>query len=83
MPTHILVVDDEPAIAEMLTYALATDGFAPVWCATGWETLDATAKTRFGLAIYQTNNYPMHITTVYLRSDEALTCHGFNLDATF
>jgi two-component system catabolic regulation response regulator CreB len=31
----ILIVEDEPGIADTLQYALATDGFAPQWVATG------------------------------------------------
>jgi two-component system catabolic regulation response regulator CreB len=38
---RILVIDDEPAIAETLVYALQTEGFAPVWRATGSEGLAA------------------------------------------
>jgi len=34
MGTRILVVEDEPAIAETLVYALRTEGLVPVWCAT-------------------------------------------------
>jgi len=36
---RILVVEDEPAIADTVSYALATDGFHPVWCATGEAAL--------------------------------------------
>ena len=35
----ILVVEDEAAIAETITYALQTEGFAPVWKTTGREAL--------------------------------------------
>ncbi len=35
----ILVVEDEAPIAETITYALQTEGFAPVWKATGREAL--------------------------------------------
>ena len=35
----ILVVEDEQAIAETITYALQTEGFAPVWKSTGREAL--------------------------------------------
>lgn len=37
---RILVVEDEPAIADAIVYALATDGFEPVWCATGVAALE-------------------------------------------
>jgi two-component system catabolic regulation response regulator CreB len=41
MPSRqtILVVEDEPSIAETITYALQTEGFVPVWKATGREAL--------------------------------------------
>jgi len=40
-PPRILVVEDEPAIADTLQYVLASDGFAPEWCATGQAALRA------------------------------------------
>lgn len=49
--TRILLVEDEPAIAETITYALATDGFEPVWCATGEAALAALRDGMFGLGI--------------------------------
>jgi two-component system, OmpR family, catabolic regulation response regulator CreB len=48
---RILLVEDEPAIADTITYALATEGFVPVWCATGQAALSALGETTFGLAI--------------------------------
>jgi two-component system, OmpR family, catabolic regulation response regulator CreB len=36
---RILVVEDESGIADTLQYVLATDGFAPVWCATAEQAL--------------------------------------------
>ncbi len=39
----ILVVEDEQAIAETITYALQTEGFAPVWKSTGREALAVLA----------------------------------------
>ena len=36
---RILVVEDEPGIADTLQYVLATDGFAPVCCATAEDAL--------------------------------------------
>jgi two-component system catabolic regulation response regulator CreB len=35
----ILVVEDEPPIAETIIYALQTEGFTPVWKTTGREAL--------------------------------------------
>jgi two-component system catabolic regulation response regulator CreB len=39
MPARILIVEDEAAIADTIGYALSTDGFTPVWCATGMAAL--------------------------------------------
>ena len=36
---RILIVEDEPGIADTLQYALRTDGFEPTWVATGEEAL--------------------------------------------
>jgi two-component system, OmpR family, catabolic regulation response regulator CreB len=35
----ILIVEDEPGIADTLQYALRTEGFEPRWCATGEAAL--------------------------------------------
>jgi two-component system catabolic regulation response regulator CreB len=40
-PTRILVVEDEPAIADTIVYALSTEGFAPHWSATAQAAIDA------------------------------------------
>lgn len=37
MAQRILVVEDEPAIADTITYALRTEGFEVAWCSTGEE----------------------------------------------
>ncbi len=39
MKPRILIVEDEPGIADTLQYALRTDGFDPAWAATGEEAL--------------------------------------------
>ena len=39
MKPRILIVEDEPGIADTLQYALRTEGFEPVWCGTGEEAL--------------------------------------------
>src|SRR3982074_485225 len=42
MPSHkprVLVVEDEPGIADTLQYALRTEGFDPAWVATGEAAL--------------------------------------------
>ncbi len=48
---RILVVEDEPAIADTIVYALSTDGFEPQWCATGGAALDAARASNFALAV--------------------------------
>jgi two-component system catabolic regulation response regulator CreB len=48
---RILVVEDEPAIADTIVYALSTEGFEPVWCATGGAALAAVARAPCALAI--------------------------------
>jgi len=47
----ILLVEDEPSIADNIVYALKTEGFAPTWCQTGEEGLEAFAKQAFALVI--------------------------------
>ncbi len=47
----ILIVEDEPAIADTLIYALKTEGFAPEWCATGRAGLAALAAKAFALVV--------------------------------
>jgi len=37
MAQRILVVEDEPAIADTITYALRTEGFEVAWCSTAEE----------------------------------------------
>lgn len=43
MKPRILVVEDEPGIADTIRYALVTDGFEPVLCGTGEQALDKLA----------------------------------------
>lgn len=47
----ILVVEDEPAIAETITYALQTEGFGPVWKTTGREALAVLAAQPVALVV--------------------------------
>lgn len=47
----ILILEDEPAIADTLLYALATEGFSPRWCATATEGLAALRSQTFALLI--------------------------------
>jgi two-component system catabolic regulation response regulator CreB len=51
MPSRILIVEDEPAIADTLVYALKTEGFSPEWRSTGREALAALAAEAFALVI--------------------------------
>jgi two-component system catabolic regulation response regulator CreB len=44
MGLRILVVEDEPAIADTISYALSTDGFQPVWASTGEAALQEAAR---------------------------------------
>lgn len=47
----ILVVEDEAAIAETITYALSTEGFAPVWKTTGRAALAVLAAQPVALVV--------------------------------
>lgn len=48
---RILIVEDEPGIADTLQYALRTDGFEPYWCATGEAGLEHVRQHRPALVI--------------------------------
>ncbi len=48
---RILLVEDESGIADTIQYVLATDGFAPVWCATAEQALREFAAQPPALAI--------------------------------
>jgi two-component system, OmpR family, catabolic regulation response regulator CreB len=48
---RILIVEDESGIADTIQYVLSTDGFAPLWCATAQEALQAFAQQPPALAI--------------------------------
>jgi len=39
-PAHILIIEDEPAIADTVVYALETEGFSTQWCANGETGLE-------------------------------------------
>ncbi len=49
--TRLLLIEDEPAIAENVLFALKTAHFDPVWCASGSEGLAAFAKGDFAFVI--------------------------------
>ncbi len=44
----ILIVEDEPGIADTLQYALRTEGFEPRWCAGGEAALEAGRRCSAG-----------------------------------
>src|SRR5882757_9447224 len=50
----ILIIEDEPAIADTLIYALKTEGFVPEWCSTGRAglvALSARTERPFSLVV--------------------------------
>lgn len=47
----ILVVEDEPSIAETIVYALRTEGFDPQWTTTGGEALAKLATQSIALVV--------------------------------
>jgi two-component system catabolic regulation response regulator CreB len=51
MRTRILVVEDEPHIADAITYALTSDGFDAVWCSTGAAALQEARRGTIALAV--------------------------------
>jgi two-component system, OmpR family, catabolic regulation response regulator CreB len=53
--TRILIVEDEPAIADTLRYALGTEGFEPEHCLLGREALQAMQNKSFALALLDIN----------------------------
>ncbi len=51
MSGAILVVEDEPAIADTIVYALKTEGYAVTWHTTGGEALEAIRGRSFDLMV--------------------------------
>jgi two-component system, OmpR family, catabolic regulation response regulator CreB len=51
MPSKILIVEDEPAIADTIQYALETEGFIPLTAPTGQEALELIADGGVDLVI--------------------------------
>jgi two-component system catabolic regulation response regulator CreB len=47
----ILLVEDEPSIAETIVYALETEGFAPLWKTTGREALAVLQRQTVALIV--------------------------------
>jgi two-component system catabolic regulation response regulator CreB len=51
MSGAILVVEDEPAIADTIVYALKTEGYSVAWHTTGGEALEAIRGRSFDLMV--------------------------------
>jgi two-component system catabolic regulation response regulator CreB len=51
MMRKILLVEDEPSIADNIVYALKTEGFSPAWCQTGEDALERLKAESFHLVI--------------------------------
>lgn len=51
MKPKVLIVEDEPGIADTLQYALATDGFEPHWAATGAAALQRQREVPADLVV--------------------------------
>ncbi|MDR1282146.1 MAG: two-component system response regulator CreB [Opitutaceae bacterium] len=51
MAPPILIIEDEPAIADTLLYALSSEGFRPQWAATGQDARAGLAREPFALVI--------------------------------
>jgi len=93
---RILIVEDEPGIADTIQYALRTDGFEPVWCATGEEALaqardaapalvilDVGLPDASGFEIFKRLRETSDVPVVFLtaRSDEIDRVVGLELGA--
>ena len=48
---RVLVVDDDAALAEMLSFVLRNEGFDPIWCAHGDSALDTYRDARPDLVL--------------------------------
>lgn len=51
MAVKILLIEDEPSIAETITYKLSTEGFECVWCATGADGLAELSRGAVDLVV--------------------------------
>lgn len=49
--SRVLIIEDEKAIADTITYALSTEGLDPVWAATGNEGLEIYGNEHIDLII--------------------------------
>jgi CheY-like chemotaxis protein len=50
-PSNILVVDDEPDVAEMISFCLSQQGYDVSTAESGTQAVDLARATRFDLAI--------------------------------
>ena len=96
MKPRVLIVEDEPGIADTLQYALRTEGFEPAWCATGEEALariaaeppalvilDVGLPDASGFEIFKRIRVTSEVPVVFLtaRSDEIDRVVGLELGA--
>jgi two-component system catabolic regulation response regulator CreB len=51
MPHRILIVEDEPSIADNILYSLESEGFAPCVCTTGEEAIARAKAEPFALVV--------------------------------
>ena len=51
MPTNILIIEDESPIADVLAYALKSEGYVTQHCTLGSEGLEQMRTNRYALAI--------------------------------
>jgi two-component system catabolic regulation response regulator CreB len=96
MKPRILIVEDEPGIADTLQYALRTEGFEPHWCQTGEDALaqaramppalvilDVGLPDASGFEIFRSLRETSDVPVVFLtaRSDEIDRVVGLELGA--
>ena len=96
MKPKVLIIEDEPGIADTLQYALRTEGFEPAWCATGEEALariageppalvilDVGLPDASGFEIFKRIRATSEVPVVFLtaRSDEIDRVVGLELGA--
>ncbi len=96
MRPKVLIVEDEPGIADTLQYALRTEGFEPAWCATGEDALariaaevpalvilDVGLPDASGFEIFKRIRVTSDVPVVFLtaRSDEIDRVVGLELGA--
>lgn len=51
MSGKILIIEDEPSIADNIVYALATEGLETQWCASGMDGMAVLTNDRIALVI--------------------------------